>query len=51
MPQAVATGTFASRRTRAARELGVRNASSLLPAPYAYWLARYPGAQNGEAID
>jgi 2,4-dienoyl-CoA reductase-like NADH-dependent reductase (Old Yellow Enzyme family) len=36
---------------RTARELGVAGASSLLPEQYAYWLARYPGPQNGERID
>lgn len=36
---------------RLARSLGVPKSSSLLPAPYAHWLARYPGPQNGEAVD
>jgi 2,4-dienoyl-CoA reductase-like NADH-dependent reductase (Old Yellow Enzyme family) len=36
---------------RAARELGVAKSSSLLPAQYAYWLARYPGPQNGDPVD
>lgn len=36
---------------RAARELNVDKASSVLPEPYAYWLARYPGPQNGEPVE
>ncbi|WP_250437203.1 NADH:flavin oxidoreductase/NADH oxidase [Caballeronia sp. ATUFL_F2_KS9A] len=36
---------------RAARELNVPRSSSLLPAQYAYWLARYPGPQNGDPVD
>lgn len=36
---------------RVARELGVPKASSVLPDQYAYWLARYPGPQNGDPID
>lgn len=36
---------------RAARELNVPKASSLLPEQYAYWLSRYPGPQNGDPID
>jgi 2,4-dienoyl-CoA reductase-like NADH-dependent reductase (Old Yellow Enzyme family) len=36
---------------RAARDLGVPKASSLLPEQYAYWLSRYPGPQNGAVID
>jgi 2,4-dienoyl-CoA reductase-like NADH-dependent reductase (Old Yellow Enzyme family) len=35
----------------AARELGVPKASSVLPDQYAYWLARYPGPQNGKPVD
>ena len=36
---------------RLARTLGVSRSSSLLPNPYAHWLARYPGPQNGEIVD
>ena len=36
---------------RAARELGVPKAAHLLPPPYAYWLARYPGPQNGDPVE
>lgn len=36
---------------RVARELKVPKSSSLLPEQYAYWLARYPGPQNGEPVD
>ncbi|HUO23084.1 MAG TPA: NADH:flavin oxidoreductase/NADH oxidase [Caulobacteraceae bacterium] len=36
---------------KTARDLKVENSSSLLPEPYAYWLARYPGPQKGEAVD
>ena len=36
---------------RVARELGVPKSSSLLPDQYAYWLARYPGPQNGDPVD
>jgi 2,4-dienoyl-CoA reductase-like NADH-dependent reductase (Old Yellow Enzyme family) len=35
---------------RAARELNVK-ASALLPDQYGYWLARYPGPQNGDPIE
>jgi 2,4-dienoyl-CoA reductase-like NADH-dependent reductase (Old Yellow Enzyme family) len=35
---------------RTARELGVAEAASLLPPPYAHWLARY-GVQSDEAMD
>ena len=35
----------------AARELKVPKSSSVLPDQYAYWLARYPGPQNGEPMD
>jgi 2,4-dienoyl-CoA reductase-like NADH-dependent reductase (Old Yellow Enzyme family) len=35
----------------AARALQVRRSSSVLPAQYAYWLARYPGPQNGDPVD
>ncbi|MDH7637758.1 NADH:flavin oxidoreductase/NADH oxidase [Sphingomonas oryzagri] len=36
---------------RLARDLGIPKSSSLLPDPYAYWLARYPGPQNGDPVD
>lgn len=36
---------------RAARELQLPRSSSLLPEQYAYWLARYPGPQNGDPVD
>ena len=36
---------------KAARELGVPKASTLLPAQYAYWLACYPGPQNGDPVE
>ena len=36
---------------RAARELKLPKSSSLLPEQYAYWLARYPGPQNGDPVD
>jgi 2,4-dienoyl-CoA reductase-like NADH-dependent reductase (Old Yellow Enzyme family) len=36
---------------RAARELKVKKPSSLLPTQYAYWLARYPGPQNGDPVE
>lgn len=36
---------------RAARELRVPRSSTILPEQYAYWLARYPGPQNGDPID
>jgi 2,4-dienoyl-CoA reductase-like NADH-dependent reductase (Old Yellow Enzyme family) len=36
---------------RAARELRAPKPSSLLPAQYAYWLARYPGPQNGDPVE
>lgn len=36
---------------RLARALGIAKSSSLLPAPYAHWLARYPGPQNGDPVD
>ncbi|MDR5837614.1 NADH:flavin oxidoreductase/NADH oxidase [Caballeronia sp. LZ034LL] len=36
---------------RAARELQVAKSSTLLPEQYAYWLARYPGPQNGEPVE
>ncbi|MDR5734015.1 NADH:flavin oxidoreductase/NADH oxidase [Caballeronia sp. LZ025] len=35
----------------AARTLGLRKSSSVLPEQYAYWLARYPGPQNGDPVD
>lgn len=36
---------------KAARELKVPKASALLPEQYAYWLARYPGPQNGDPVE
>jgi 2,4-dienoyl-CoA reductase-like NADH-dependent reductase (Old Yellow Enzyme family) len=36
---------------RAARELKVPKSSTLLPEQYAYWLARYPGPQNGDPVE
>ncbi|MDE1148167.1 MAG: NADH:flavin oxidoreductase/NADH oxidase [Azospirillaceae bacterium] len=36
---------------RAARELKAGKASKLLPTQYAYWLARYPGPQNGDPVE
>jgi 2,4-dienoyl-CoA reductase-like NADH-dependent reductase (Old Yellow Enzyme family) len=36
---------------KVARELKRPKSSSVLPDQYAYWLARYPGPQNGEPID
>jgi 2,4-dienoyl-CoA reductase-like NADH-dependent reductase (Old Yellow Enzyme family) len=36
---------------RLARNLGIPKSSALLPDQYAYWLARYPGPQNGEPVD
>lgn len=36
---------------RLARKLGIQKSSSVLPDQYAYWLARYPGPQNGEVVD
>lgn len=36
---------------RAARELGLPAAGTVLPDQYAYWLRRYPGPQNGPVID
>ncbi|CAG9194801.1 NADH:flavin oxidoreductase [Paraburkholderia sabiae] len=36
---------------RAARELNVGKASSVLPEQYAYWLSRYPGPQNGDPVE
>jgi 2,4-dienoyl-CoA reductase-like NADH-dependent reductase (Old Yellow Enzyme family) len=35
---------------RAARELKVK-AAALLPDQYGYWLARYPGPQNGDPVE
>lgn len=34
-----------------ARALGQPKASWVLPAPYAHWLARYPGPQHGPDVD
>lgn len=36
---------------KVARELKVPKSSSVLPDQYAYWLARYPGPQNGDPVD
>jgi 2,4-dienoyl-CoA reductase-like NADH-dependent reductase (Old Yellow Enzyme family) len=36
---------------RLARNLGIARSSALLPEQYAYWLACYPGPQNGEPVD
>lgn len=36
---------------RAARELGVPKSAELLPEPYAYWLARYPGPPQAAPVD
>jgi len=36
---------------RIARELRLPESSSILPDQYAYWLARYPGPQNGDPVD
>ncbi|WP_260924822.1 NADH:flavin oxidoreductase/NADH oxidase [Novosphingobium sp. 9] len=36
---------------RLARNLGVPKSATLLPEPYAYWLSRYPGPQNGDPIE
>jgi 2,4-dienoyl-CoA reductase-like NADH-dependent reductase (Old Yellow Enzyme family) len=35
----------------AARALKRAKSSSVLPAQYAYWLARYPGPQHGDPVD